>query len=512
MGATQSKEELLYHEVQNGNHDAVKSLRRDGASLEWADKEGRTPLILACTRGELLDMAITLLNLGANMNAYRSGTHGGFPLHHAAKRGLDKTVTLLLSRGANPLAVNDEDQTPLAMARSRGHVAVVRLLEERLCLFSGTLRELSGFSILESFTPNLVTKKIWAVVLPTKISHPRRAPSYELAIYESPKVSLWNGVRASAAHPAGLCNVAQPRSVISLENSEIEDPNFTLADPVLYITDKTHKTKYKLFSENKGDKAQLERLYKACRGIFQGQTGTVCTNGHCPPTAGYQQGNLSQIHPVSSQPSPGRQPVLQSISAPSLSSSVKMNTCMAEPIPEDLALALALDESIRTATEEGIPVSPNALGVSSISQYKGWDVPDGSYSGWGPPDPNKKNIRPKAMDYGGLGEEQSVLNSWAPAGSGPSSLQDVSSNDEPIAAPPSAPPLLDATICYPSFETDDKTGGTCVVCWDAPAEGVCIPCGHLAGCMNCLMEVKSKRWGCPICRGPIEQVIKVYAV
>lgn len=28
-----------------------------------------------------------------------AGTHGGYPLHHAAKRGLDKTVLLLLSRG-----------------------------------------------------------------------------------------------------------------------------------------------------------------------------------------------------------------------------------------------------------------------------------------------------------------------------------------------------------------------------------------------------------------------------
>ncbi|MCO5568626.1 hypothetical protein L7F22_022325 [Adiantum nelumboides] len=100
MGAGQSKDELLYQEVQNGNHDAVKALRRSGASLEWIDKEGRTPLILACTRGELLDMAITLLNLGANVDVYRPGMHRGTPLHHAAKRGLEKTVTLLLSRGA----------------------------------------------------------------------------------------------------------------------------------------------------------------------------------------------------------------------------------------------------------------------------------------------------------------------------------------------------------------------------------------------------------------------------
>jgi ankyrin repeat protein len=109
MGANQSKEELLYQAARVGNHDLVKALRnREGASLEvlkyqnyqflnyseidffgidifrlilpsvllqWIDKEGRTPLLLACSRPELLDMAITLLNLGANMNAYRSGSN-----------------------------------------------------------------------------------------------------------------------------------------------------------------------------------------------------------------------------------------------------------------------------------------------------------------------------------------------------------------------------------------------------------------------------------------------------
>lgn len=41
--------------------------------VQWVDKEGRTPLILACTRGDLLDMVSTLLTLGANLKAYRPG-------------------------------------------------------------------------------------------------------------------------------------------------------------------------------------------------------------------------------------------------------------------------------------------------------------------------------------------------------------------------------------------------------------------------------------------------------
>lgn len=42
--------------------------------LQFVDKEGRTPLMLACTRGDLFEMVLTLLNLGANVKAYQPGT------------------------------------------------------------------------------------------------------------------------------------------------------------------------------------------------------------------------------------------------------------------------------------------------------------------------------------------------------------------------------------------------------------------------------------------------------
>ena len=82
------------------------------------------------------------------------------------------------------------------------------------------------------------------------------------------------------------------------------------------------------------------------------------------------------------------------------------------------------------------------------------------------------------------------------------------------SASPSAPPL---PIHYSSQDAStsckaEEKESQCVVCWDAPAQGVCIPCGHLAGCMECLSEIKGKGWGCPVCRAPIDQVIRVYAV
>ena len=108
MGQGESKSELLYQQVSYGNIDGIKALHRDGAGLEWIDREGKTPLIVACMNPELYNVAKTLIELGANVNAYRPGRHAGTPLHHAAKRGLESIVKLLLLHGANPLILNDD--------------------------------------------------------------------------------------------------------------------------------------------------------------------------------------------------------------------------------------------------------------------------------------------------------------------------------------------------------------------------------------------------------------------
>ncbi|MCO5611375.1 hypothetical protein L7F22_065628 [Adiantum nelumboides] len=522
MGTAPSKDELLHQEVHNGNHDAVKSLRRDGASLEWVDKEGRTPLLLACARGELLDMTITLLNLGANLKAYCAGTHGGYPLHYAAKRGLDKTVTLLLSHGANPLAVNDDGQTPLDMARSRGHVAVVRLLEEQLSLFSGTVRELSGPGLLESLASNLLTKKVWAVVLPQKPCRSGEAPEYGLAIYEPPKLSLWNGLRASSAHPAGLCNVAQPRTVIALAKADLEEPDFSLADPVLCIWDKAHKTKIKLFSQKRGDKDQLKKLYRACAGICEGQIESLDALGHREhqlEDCKQQKKKQTYVNTITSQHnlSSFLQPVLQSVSAASsgrFTSGSSNRNSMAESISEELALAMAINESLQTATGDSITFMPDS---TSASLHK--DPEQNTFSHacneWSFQEPYG-HYKGKRVGSHGRIAIKSASQRWT----SPStkfltrSFREVCDVQMPAAginAFPSAPPLPDKaqTHCCPS-ETDRNS--KCIVCWDAPAEGACVPCGHLAGCMDCVTKIYSKGFGCPVCRSSIEQVIKVYTV
>ncbi|PWA49304.1 Ankyrin repeat-containing protein [Artemisia annua] len=61
-------------------------------------------------------------------------------------------------------------------------------------------------------------------------------------------------------------------------------------------------------------------------------------------------------------------------------------------------------------------------------------------------------------------------------------------------------------------EKKDGVSSSCVICLDAPVEGAFIPCGHMAGCMSCLTEIKGKILGCPVCRANIDQIIRLYAV
>ncbi len=47
----------------------------------------------------------------------------------------------------------------------------------------------------------------------------------------------------------------------------------------------------------------------------------------------------------------------------------------------------------------------------------------------------------------------------------------------------------------------------CVVCMASPADHLVVPCGHQCGCEACLKPLRA----CPICRGAVQSVVKVFA-
>jgi len=66
---------------------------------------------------------------------------------------------------------------------------------------------------------------------------------------------------------------------------------------------------------------------------------------------------------------------------------------------------------------------------------------------------------------------------------------------------------LNASGQHPPLRSKGPRRRMCVVCMAAPQEIAIDPCGHLSMCHNCASAVKF----CPVCRGPIEKSLRVYA-
>ncbi|MCD7445815.1 hypothetical protein HAX54_000053 [Datura stramonium] len=475
MGQQQSKGELLYQQVNYGNIEGIKSLHREGAGLEWVDKEGKTPLIVACMNPELYNVAKALIELGANVNAYRPGRHAGTPLHHAAKRGLEQTVKLLLLHGANALIMNDDCQTPVDVARIKGFSNVVRAIESHICLFSGWLRELYGPGFLELLAPQLLSRKVWVVVLPCGSRNLRKPFRLELAIYSS-------------------VQDAQPRTIVALWKANMEEPNFSQPDAAVIISDISNKARIKLTAVQESEKQQLQSFCNACKGIPQ------------------------VMHPAF--PFRSQTPVVPA-TAPSTT--------------EDVELAMAINASLQSASQQRPTYHENHPGTeTSMSWINPVEVAshgDSSFTG---------ASSQKASSSGCQVEEASSSGTQVEQVQVPSDTSTVvqAMQENPVTASmPTAPPLMDdiidnGPIHYPSIDSSpvdlssrtvqksgahesnnpDGASSSCIICLDAPVEGACIPCGHMAGCMSCLNEIKGKKWGCPVCRAKIDQVIRLYAV
>ncbi|XP_058211769.1 putative E3 ubiquitin-protein ligase XBAT34 [Rhododendron vialii] len=299
--------------VRNGNLEDIKTLRAQGAGLKWIDEKGRTPLILACTLSYYA--AKTLIELGANVNAYCPGLTAGTPLHHAAKYGYEHIVKLLLSHGANPLVMNDDNQTPLDVARVNWRSNVVRAIESHICLFSGWLREPFGPVFLEVLAPQLLSRKVWVVVLPCGSRNLAKPFKLELAIYSNLQDS-------------------QPRTLVALWNANMEELKFIQSDYAVIISDIPNKTQIKLAPANETDIQQLRHFCNACKGIPQ---------------------VMHPYFPFNTQ---------ASVPPTTVPSSV-----------EDLELAMAINASIQSAMESRPPyvdANPIAGASTSSSFQSGW--------------------------------------------------------------------------------------------------------------------------------------------
>ena len=112
---------------RNDNLDIVRLLLANGADINKADYDGRTPLYLAC-RNDNLDIVRLLLANGADIN--KADYDGRTPLLWACRYNKPEIVELLLNKGAQE-SINKADncgETPLYWACYHDNLDIITLL------------------------------------------------------------------------------------------------------------------------------------------------------------------------------------------------------------------------------------------------------------------------------------------------------------------------------------------------------------------------------------------------
>ena len=118
----------LFIACWEGHVDAVRLFLNEGAEVDRASKDGRTPLYVACWKGHV-DLAQLLLEKGAEVDRAKKG--GETPLHVACQFGHVDAARLLLDNGADVNRAREDGSTPLFIACWKGHIDTVRLLLAR---------------------------------------------------------------------------------------------------------------------------------------------------------------------------------------------------------------------------------------------------------------------------------------------------------------------------------------------------------------------------------------------
>lgn len=140
-GGTTKRTALAFNECPD---TLARWLVERGADISAGDRYEESPLHARARHSQ--GRLEILLELGADV--HRRDTRGNTPLHSAAAAYNAWTISVLLKHGADPTAVNNENQTPLSYALKRcGNTDIVGMAEIAEPLFgSSKALEKKGFS------------------------------------------------------------------------------------------------------------------------------------------------------------------------------------------------------------------------------------------------------------------------------------------------------------------------------------------------------------------------------
>jgi ankyrin repeat protein len=125
MAFAQHPASLMFDAATRGDAAALKRLIADGAPLDPADREGRTPLLLAVA-GNHTDAARVLIDGGANINAQAANQDTPWLL--AGALGRADILKAMIPKGPDFSIRNRYGGSALIPACERAHVEAVKVL------------------------------------------------------------------------------------------------------------------------------------------------------------------------------------------------------------------------------------------------------------------------------------------------------------------------------------------------------------------------------------------------
>lgn len=113
-------------QTDEGNSEIMQFLLDQGANAELATSGGSTPLIYSAKWLGNYNCAAGLVRHGVGLDAF--DVYGCTALWHASRQGYLSALQLLVQSGADIDRASNDGNTPISIARQRGHTAVVAYL------------------------------------------------------------------------------------------------------------------------------------------------------------------------------------------------------------------------------------------------------------------------------------------------------------------------------------------------------------------------------------------------
>ncbi|DAZ94626.1 TPA: hypothetical protein N0F65_010565 [Lagenidium giganteum] len=434
--------------------------------------KGTTPLMIAAARRHS-ECVRALVAAGASVNVVDATHHQNTALHYAAYQNDVVSIEVLLKAGADAHALNRKGHSALDVARIRGKRDGIQTLMQHSVVHSGWL----------SIQGRLFWKRRWCVLLASSADR----SVLELAIYKHahdlrPKLLLLlePGAQASAdscklplfdrPHTLRITRpiawqVAKRRRVCR-DVRRLQATGGGMSALPLQVL---------LAAENA---AALATWINAISNPVT-QPGTVVTIPHASTysigsSVSSSRSSSSSLHiplaemqslTVQEQPAvPVRAAFVPVEPAPSAAPSPSP-----APAPVAAAVPVSVPRDDPTDVVKGIPVAVDAQSTLRV------------------PEPSAPRfdsfIAPDYVDLVGV---------------------------ELASSTPQLPVVTETEPSAPSLSDSASARGECSICMDAVKNAICIPCGHIAGCVECLQQHAEREQCCPICRAHVTSVIKVY--